>query len=198
METTYLSRPDSAIAAPAAVVSEAALMRFGVSIGNASVLLPTGVAAEFIAEPELYPVPRAPKGLVGMIQLRGAPVAVFAAGHTNNAHSSRSVGRTGVLVIGTLGQFGAVLVSQPPVSVTLPPAVSGKAILKVASAHEAVGVTPWLARAIRFGVTDVNGAQWWELDLPELMKGLADSSPVSSNSVERSSDQGLWASENIH
>jgi hypothetical protein len=53
METTYLSRPDSAIAAPAAVVSEAALMRFGVSIGNASVLLPTGVAAEFIAEPAL-------------------------------------------------------------------------------------------------------------------------------------------------
>jgi hypothetical protein len=198
MDTVYLSRPDSAFAAPAAVMQEAALMRFGVSIGNASVLLPTGVAAEFIAEPELFPVPRAPKGLVGMIQLRGAPVAVFAAGHTNNMQAARGVGRTGALVIGTLGQFGAVLVNHPPVSVTLAPAVSGKPILKVASAHEAVGVTPWLARAIRFGVTDVNGVQWWELDLPELMKGLADSSPVSSNMAEHSSDQGLWASDNIH
>jgi CheW-like domain len=198
METTYLSRPDSAFAAPTAVLPDAALMRFGVSIGNASVLLPIGVAAEFIAEPELFPVPRAPKGLVGMIQLRGAPVAVFAAGHTNNLQTSRSNARTGVLVIGTLGQFGAVLVNNPPISVTIPPAVNGKAILKVASAHEAVGVTPWLARAIRFGVTDVNGAQWWELDLPELMKGLADSSPLSSNTVERSSDQSLWAGENIH
>jgi hypothetical protein len=198
METAYLSRPDSAFAAPAAVMPDAALMRFGVSIGNASVLLPTGVAAEFIAEPELFPVPRAPKGLVGMIQLRGAPVAVFAAGHTNNLQASRGSNRTGVLVIGTLGQFGAVLVNSPPVSVTLAPAVSGKPILKVASAHEAVGVTPWLARAIRFGVTDVNGAQWWELDLPELMKGLADSSPDSFNSAEQSSGQGLWASDKIH
>jgi hypothetical protein len=198
METAYLSRPDSAIAAPAAAPSEAMLMRFGVSIGNASVLLPIGVAAEFIAEPELFPVPRAPKGLVGMIQLRGAPVAVFAAGHTNNIQAARGIGRTGVLVIGTLGQYGAVLVASPPMSVTLPPAVSGKAILKVASAHEAVGVAPWLARAIRFGVTDVSGAQWWELDLPELMKGLADSSPVSSVSGERSVDQGLWASDKFH
>jgi hypothetical protein len=198
MDTAYLSRPDSALAATAAVLPEATLMRFGVSIGNASVLLPTGVAAEFIAEPELYPVPRAPKGLVGMIQLRGAPVAVFAAGHTNNLQALRNIGRTGVLVIGTLGQFGAILVNHPPVSVTLPPAVSGKPILKVASAHEAVGVTPWLARAIRFGVTDLNGVQWWELDLPELMKGLADSSPGPSSSLEQSSDQGLWASDNIH
>ncbi len=198
MNTAYLSRPDTAFAAPAAVMPAAALMRFGVSIGNASVLLPTGVAAEFIAEPELFPVPRAPKGLVGMMQLRGAPVAVFAAGHTNNMHAARGVGRTGALVIGTLGQFGAVLVNNPPVSVTLPPAVRGKPILKVAAAHEAVGVTPWLARAIRFGVTDVNGIQWWELDLPELMKGLADSSPVSSNSVEHSSDKGLWISDKIH
>jgi hypothetical protein len=198
METAYLSRPDSAIAALPAALPDTALMRFGVSIGNALVLLPTGVAAEFIAEPELFPVPRAPKGLVGMIQLRGAPVAVFAAGHSNTGQVARGVGRTGVLVIGTLGQYGAVLVPHPPVSVNLVPAVSGKPMLKVASAHEAVGVTPWLARAIRFGVSDVNGAQWWEIDILELMKGLAESSPVSVTNTEKHADQGLWAGDKFH
>jgi hypothetical protein len=181
MQPTYLDRPDSALTAPGtSALQEAALMRFGVSLGNADVLLPSGMAAEFIAEPEIFPVPRAPKGLVGMVQLRGAPVAVFAAGvqfDPNALSTGRNANRPGVLVLGTQGQYGAVLVPKPPVSVNLTNAVSGKAFLKAATAHDTVGVTPWLVPAIRYRVTDASGIHWWELDLGELMQALAASGP---------------------
>jgi hypothetical protein len=181
MQPTYTDRPDSALAVPAtSALQDAALMRFGVSLGNADVLLPSGIPAEFIADPEIFPVPRAPKGLVGMVQLRGAPIAVFAAGvqfDPNAFSSGRNVNRPGVLVLGIQGQFGAVLVPKPPVSVNLTDAVSGKAFLKAATAHDTVGVTSWLVSAIRYRVTDATGVHWWELDLGELMKALAASGP---------------------
>jgi hypothetical protein len=193
MQPAYLHRPDSAIAPVSAALPETAQMRFGISVGNASVLLPMGIAAEFIADPEIFPVPRAPLALVGMIQLRGAPVAVFAGGvkYVPAAGGGRGVTKIGVLVLGNQGQHGALLVSQPPISVQLPPDATGKGILKGASAHEAVGVAPWVVRAIRFSVTDQSGRHWWELDMAEFMKGLTDSGALRPTSSDPSLNQVL-------
>jgi hypothetical protein len=199
MQTAYLNRPDSAIS-PASVTPgvDSALMRFGIMIGNARVLLPKGVSAEYISEPEIFAVPRAPRSLVGLIQLRGAPVAVFASG-INYAHSSlpgRGVERPGVLVLGNQGQHGALLVAQPPFSVNLPTAEAASP-MKPATAHDAVGLYPWLVRAIRFAVTDLSGRQWWELDMAELMKGLTESASLlaSDHEPQHSAITGLGLSK---
>jgi hypothetical protein len=195
MQTAYLNRPDSAIS-PASVTpgDDSALMRFGIMIGNARVLLPKGVSAEYISEPEIFAVPRAPRSLVGLIQLRGAPVAVFASGLNYSASSlpARGVARTGILVLGNQGQHGALLVAQPPFSVHLPN-VAEKLTSTPASAHDAAGLYPWLVRAIRFSVTDLSGNRWWELDMAALMKGLTESGSLlaSENEQQSSAVTGL-------
>jgi hypothetical protein len=193
MQPAYLHRPDSAIAPMSAALPDTALMRFGISVGNASVLLPIGIAAEYMADPEIFPVPRAPSALVGMIQLRGAPVAVFAGGvkYVPSAGGGRGASKIGVLVLGNQGQHGALLVNQPPISVQLPTDATGKGLLKGASAHEAVGVAPWVVRAIRFSVADLSSRHWWELDMAEFMKGLTESGLPRSSFPDPTLNQAL-------
>ncbi len=184
MEQAYLARPDSALAVTQPV-AELSILRFGVVLGGAPVLLPLGVAAEYIAVPEIFPIPRAPEGLVGMIQLRGTPVAVFAGGLQASATiaGNRAQIRAGALVLGTHGQYGAVLISSPPATVELQKSADGTVPHQSVTAHDTVGLKVWLTKAIRYGVVDSVGAQWWELDLQELMQGLSQSGHTSAISL---------------
>ncbi len=60
-----------------AVQSNDAVMRFDVEIGGVRLLLPEGVPCEYFPQAVVYPIPRAPRRLLGMMHLRGHPVPVF-------------------------------------------------------------------------------------------------------------------------
>ena len=165
-------------------------IRFGVVLGNCRVLLPAGIAAEFLTDPPIYAVPRAPRGLVGLVQLRGGPVAVFSVDAVsanrnrreadsdlshgehlaNDLSTARSSRRSGVLVLGTAGQYGGIVVSQAPQAVTLSDAA--------VEGQQDGGLTQDVASCVRYAITssavDSFGLVWSQLDVHRLMSALAD------------------------
>lgn len=92
-------------------------VRFGIQFGGVHVLLPAGVPTEFVAQTPVYPVPRAPHRLLGLMQLRGQPVPVFDAGPTAPAEVP-ILRRRDVLLIGSGSDAGAVAVDATPRAIT--------------------------------------------------------------------------------
>ena len=170
---------------------------FGVVMGNCRVLLPKGVPAEFLTDPQIYAVPRAPRGLVGLMQLRGGPVAVFSVDavsarrnrrdadndlkrseHTvKDLSQARSSKRNGVLVLGSAGQYGGIAVAQAPQAVTLSD--------ELAAPGQNGGITDDIASCVRYaigdGALDSFGIVWSRLDIHRLMSGLANPSLFDLN-----------------
>ena len=106
--------PDGDVAAPRGDEPRAQPRpRFGVVLSGVHVLLPAGVITEFVAQAPVYPVPRAPQRLLGLMQLRGQPVPVFDAAEQPDAELPR-LRRRDVLLIGTGAEAGAVAVEAPP------------------------------------------------------------------------------------
>ncbi len=102
-------------------------LRFGVSLGGVNVLLPAGVITEFVAQAPVFPVPRAPTRLLGLMQVRGHPVPVFDAAPLAS-DDWPALGRRDVLLIGTGAEAGAVAVDAPPRAISpLPVAAPGEA-----------------------------------------------------------------------
>lgn len=89
---------------------------FGVLLAGVPVLLPAGIALEFVAQASLYPLPMAPERVVGLMQLRGQPLLVLDASvQRAERHTERRTGTSrDVLVVGTLPQAAALLVDGPP------------------------------------------------------------------------------------
>ena len=122
--------PEAGAAAPAAdakPVPTQPRLCFGVALGGVNVLLPAGVITEFVAQAPIYPVPRAPTRLLGLMQVRGHPVPVFDAA-PQASDDWPALGRHDVLLIGTGAEAGAVAVDAPPRAISpLPVAAPGDA-----------------------------------------------------------------------
>ncbi len=109
--------------------------RFAIGLAGWTVCLPAAAALEYVARTPLYPVPLAPDAMVGLMQLRGQPVAVFdakrrpastgsTATSTGAIHAHLPAGPAAtrramishgdVLVIGALPQAAALLIDTPP------------------------------------------------------------------------------------
>lgn len=84
--------------------------RFGVLFGGAGLLLPAGLACEFVDEAEVHPVPGAPSRLRGLMQRQGRPLPVF------GSSPARSFGRQRlrVLVIDEGRNAAALEIDFPP------------------------------------------------------------------------------------
>ena len=121
-EAEPVSDPDSRSEAWAPVKA-----RFGVILAGVPVLFPGGVITEFVVQASVYPVPRAPQRLLGLMQVRGQPVPVFDAA----LHPPRELPllrRRDVLVVGTGMEAGALAIESAPRQLALipletPPAV---------------------------------------------------------------------------
>jgi chemotaxis signal transduction protein len=92
------------------------MQAFGVTLGGVPVLLEPGLPVEYLVDVEVYPMPRASTGMLGLLQLRGLVCPVFDPAERPRGASELSF-RCNVLVIGTGASAGAVCVSQPPQAV---------------------------------------------------------------------------------
>ena len=101
---------DAAMISPAPA---SAAVRFGVMLAEVPVLFPATVITEFVLQANVYPVPRAPQRLLGLMQVRGAPVPVFDASLDPPAELPL-LRRRDVLVVGTGGEAGALAIHSPP------------------------------------------------------------------------------------
>jgi twitching motility protein PilI len=52
-------------------------VRFGVRVGDIGLLVPAGMHSELVEDSKIYPLPTAPGGFLGLINLRGTLVPVF-------------------------------------------------------------------------------------------------------------------------
>lgn len=117
-----MSNPQSQSRAPAPVKA-----RFGVMLAGVPVLFPGGVITEFVVQASVYPVPRAPQRLLGLMQVRGQPVPVFDAA-LRPPRELALLRRRDVLVVGSGVEAGAVAIDTAPrqlalISLETPPTV---------------------------------------------------------------------------
>ncbi len=57
--------------------AQESLVRYGFRIGHLSLLVPEGVMTEVLDKPVVYPLPRGPRWLAGMINQRGNVIPLF-------------------------------------------------------------------------------------------------------------------------
>lgn len=136
--------------------------RFGVSIAGVPVLLPTGTLLEYIAEAAVFPLPRSPRRVIGLLQLRGMPVTVFDPAPVFERPAPQ-LGRETVLVIGQGTDAGAVLVDAVPGQVDIAGADP--------DAMPAAGCV--FAESLGSAIRDVAGRSWWPVDPRRLFEALA-------------------------
>lgn len=84
--------------------------RFGVVLGDFGLLLPAGLACEFVDAADVHPVPGAPPRLRGLMQRHGRPLPVF--GLSSGASFGRQ--RLRVLVIDEGRNAAALEIDFPP------------------------------------------------------------------------------------
>ena len=93
--------------------------RYGFLVGKLpgaepfGLLIPPGVPSEFVHGAVLYPVPRAPVRLRGLIQLRGQAVMVIDSAPQPDT-APPVIGQHDLLVLGGADQAVALIVQQPP------------------------------------------------------------------------------------
>ncbi len=136
--------------------------RFGVPVAGVPVLLPIGTLLEYVAEAAVFPLPRSPRRVIGLLQLRGMPVTVFdpASAFERPAPQLR---REAVLVIGQGAEAGAVLVDAVPGQVD----IAGDE----PDARPAAACV--FADALGSAIRDGAGRNWWPVDPRRLFELLA-------------------------
>ncbi len=144
-------------------VQAPAKVRFGVMLAGVPVLLPAGVITEFVVQASVYPVPRAPQRLLGLMQVRGQPVPVFDAA-LQPPRELPLLRRRDVLVVGSGVEAGALAIDSPPRQLTPVPL-------------ELPGAAPesCFAEAMEEAYYDPSEPQlvWWQLSPARLFTILA-------------------------
>ncbi len=157
-ETEPVSGPDSQGQGTAPVRA-----RFGVMLAGVPVLLPAGVITEFVVQASVYPVPRAPQRLLGLMQVRGQPVPVFDAA-LQAPRELPLLRRRDVLVVGTGLEAGALAIDAAPRQLAPVPLESPPAVPECC-----------FAEAIEEALYDPSEPQrvWWQLAPSRLFTILA-------------------------
>ncbi|UCE30530.1 MAG: hypothetical protein JSW68_10745 [Burkholderiales bacterium] len=91
----------------------AAGIRYGVRVAGIGLLLPAEVPVEYLDGATVYPVPRLPRRVLGLLQVRGHPVPVLAPDAGFEPHVP-GLQRMNVVVIGAGAMAGALPVDAPP------------------------------------------------------------------------------------
>lgn len=131
---------------------------FGVSAAGVGLLLPRGLALEYLPFATVFPLPRAAARVRGLVQVRGQPMVVLDPGA---AGPSR---RQSLLVIGEAPDAAALLVDSPPEPVAVGAEVPGAERPDVP-----------FADALEAACADDRrpGAVWWRVDVRRLFETLS-------------------------
>lgn len=93
--------------------SDAPMLRYGFCIGDLALLVPQGIATEVLDKPRVFPLPRAPRWLAGMLNLRGNVVPLFKLSELPGLEPKPPVPDR-ILVLGNATQAAAVYVDDLP------------------------------------------------------------------------------------
>lgn len=134
--------------------------RFDVVLGNLRILLPAASPCEYLAQAVVYPVPRAPRRLFGMMHLRGHPLPVFDV-HSIATDLLPIVQRCRLVVLREGLESVGLICDRPPSPVTL------AGVLADAAKPDSI-FRPALNEAWRVQGEDGEGIAW-SVDLVSLI-----------------------------
>lgn len=97
--------------------SDAPVLRYGFRIGGLALLVPQGITTELLDSPAVFPLPRAPRWLVGMLNIRGNVVPLFNVLELLGSQAKPS-GTDRILMLGQAPQAVAVYVDDMPKPLT--------------------------------------------------------------------------------
>ena len=154
--------------------------RYGLCVAGIRLAFPAGELLEFLPDAPIHRLPLAPPRLVGLVQLRGHPVAVFDFGDTPAPPPGE---RRPVLVVGEASRAAALMVDEAPRVLSIdeeqPLDVShgdGQAELAEGFAVGA-GASPSLNRSLERvlgpALRDTDGESWWPVEPAGLFELLA-------------------------
>lgn len=94
------------------------LSRFDIEMSGLRLLLPEAVSCEYFAQAVVYPLPRAPRRLLGMMHLRGHPVPVFDT-HRQTSELLPIIQHCQLVVLRTSHDAVGLICDRPPGLVSL-------------------------------------------------------------------------------
>ncbi|MGB5301309.1 MAG: chemotaxis protein CheW [Thiogranum sp.] len=151
--------------------SDAPVLRYGFRIGGLALLVPEGIATELLDAPAVFPLPRAPRWLAGMLNIRGNVVPLFNIVELLGS-KSRSSAKERILVLGQASQAVAVYVDDLP-----------KPLTTTGSVGDA-GELPTILRPFVEAAFSDQGTHWFEFDYGEFFAHLsADGDDVVENTA---------------
>ena len=140
--------------------SDAPVLRYGFHVGGLPFLVPENTSTEVLDSPPIFPVPRAPHWLSGMLNLRGNVIPVFDLSELSGLNPESDANRR-VLVLGQGTQAVAVYVDDLPQPLT-PGDITSK-----------LGDPPEILQPfVGAGFTD-RDENWCEFDYQEFFRHLA-------------------------
>lgn len=94
------------------------IMRFDVEIGGVRLLLPQAIPCEYFPQAVVYPIPRSPRRLLGMMHMRGQAVPVFDT-HVQSTDLLPIVQRCQLVVLRSGQDAVGLICDRPPGSINL-------------------------------------------------------------------------------
>lgn len=145
----------------------APVSRFDIAMAGLRLILPQGVPCEYFSQAIVYPVPRAPRRLLGMMHLRGQAVPVFDT-QAESTDLLPIVQRCQLIVLRGSQQAVGLICDRPP-----------RAVLPLEQLSEQARPLPLLDAALVTAyqvsdeggvVTDENSRIAWSFDLARLIE----------------------------
>jgi chemotaxis signal transduction protein len=162
--------------APVAAAFATQQSRYGYCAGGLRILVPKGMPSEVLVRPVVHPLPRCPRWMRGVLNLRGSIVPLFHFGFVADAIDSSNVGLA--LVLGERERAMAIALDALPASVT--PARSNT-----------VPALPAMLMEHVQGVFEANGEFWLDLDHHALFSSFAhDPRRARLREVDAATSQG--------
>lgn len=146
--------------------------RYGFELAGLRLVPAHGVLTELVAEAQVFPVPRAPDAVAGVINLHGTLVPVLDADPAGAATADLRPGRRRALVFDREEQRIAVLLKGSPRLLTLLPGAD-------APPRPQGPLARFLTRA--WCQADQPGQHWWEFDHRAAFESLARAAHPLSN-----------------
>ena len=137
--------------------------RYGLCVAGMRLAFPAGELLEFLPDAPIHRLPLAPSRLVGLVQFRGHPVAVFDFGDTPAPQPGE---RRPVLVVGEPSRAAALMVDDAPRVLVID---EGPA----ADARPCRNLSRSLERVLGPALRDTDGMTWWPVEPARLFELLA-------------------------
>lgn len=139
---------------------DAPMSRYGFRIGELALLVPEGIETEVLDNPRVFPLPRAPHWLAGMLNQRGNVVPVFDIPKLLSSQARPSRARR-ILLMGRAAQAVAVYIDGLPQPLTTTDRVDNPADL------------PAMLQPFAEPAFSEQGADWFEFNHTEFFQCLS-------------------------